>query len=259
MLSTATGIVAAAVVIGTMLLFPWLQKKSIITFRSRSYAITVPGPRDVLLQKSCEALDAASHFSIIEVSDHDFEVKARYRVPPVWADLTISLAPQGTDSTVITATISVLPNLFTVLTIPARRIFARFAAANAQGRCSALEAADRQHASVIATSQPSLRPVLARSRGPARLGRAKERSAPTRRPRASMQSSSSVCVPAHSTFGMHERAVGGHLWDAGKQAQGRSILSSSPPAHGERCGTSEPVDIVGRRPPGAAAAVPDRH
>jgi hypothetical protein len=129
MISTITGIVATVVLIGSALLFPWLQKKGIITFRPRRYALTVPGTREELLQRSCDALDAARHFSIVEVSDHDFEVKATYRVPPVWADLTISLLAQGTDSTVITATVSVLPNLFTVVTVPERRIFARFTAA----------------------------------------------------------------------------------------------------------------------------------
>jgi hypothetical protein len=129
MTSTITGIIAAAVLIGSAFLFPWLQKKGIITFGPRSYTLIVPGSREELLQRSCNALDAARHFSIAEVSDHDFEVKARYRVPPVWADFTVSLLPQDTDSTTIRATISVLPNLFTVVTVPERRIFARFTGA----------------------------------------------------------------------------------------------------------------------------------
>lgn len=37
--------------------------------------------------------------------------------------------PQDTSSTTIKATISVLPNLFTVVTVPERRIFARFTGA----------------------------------------------------------------------------------------------------------------------------------
>lgn len=105
------------------------------------YTLIVPGTREELLQRSCDALDAARHFSITEVSDHDFEVKARYRVPPVWADFSVSLLPQDTDSTTIRATISVLPNLFTVVTVPERRIFARFTGAIAQGRCPAIESA----------------------------------------------------------------------------------------------------------------------
>jgi hypothetical protein len=129
MTSTITGLIAAAVLIGSALLFPWLQKKGFVTFGPRSYTLIVPGTREELLQRSCDALDAARHFSIAEVSDHDFEVKARYRVPPVWADLTVSLLPQDTDSTTIRATISVLPNLFTVVTVPERRIFARFTGA----------------------------------------------------------------------------------------------------------------------------------
>jgi len=130
MTSTITGIIAAAVLIGSAFLFPWLQKKGIVTFGPRSYTLIVPGTREEVLQRSCDALDAARHFSITEVSDRDFEVKARYRVLPlVSADLTVSLLPQDTDSTAVRATISVLPNLFTVVTVPERRIFARFTSA----------------------------------------------------------------------------------------------------------------------------------
>jgi hypothetical protein len=126
MTSTITGIIAAAVLIGSAFLFPWLQKKGFVTFGPRSYTLVVPGTREEVLQRSCEALDAARHFSIAEVSDRNCKVKARYRVPPVWADFTVSLLPQDSDSTSITATICVLPNLFTVVTVPERRIFARF-------------------------------------------------------------------------------------------------------------------------------------
>jgi len=129
MTSTITGLIAAAVLIGSAFLFPWLQKKGFVTFGPRSYTLIVPGTREELLQRSCDALDAARHFSIVEVSDRDFEVKARYRMPPVWADVTVSLLPQDTSSTAIKATISVLPNLFTVVTVPERRIFARFTGA----------------------------------------------------------------------------------------------------------------------------------
>jgi hypothetical protein len=129
MTSTITGIIAAAVLLGSAFLFPWLQKKGIVTFGPRSYTLLVPGMREELLQETCDALDAARHFSIVEVSDRDFEVKARYRIPPVWADLTVSLFLQDTGATAIRATISVLPNLFTVVTVPERRIFARFTTA----------------------------------------------------------------------------------------------------------------------------------
>ena len=129
MTSTIIGIIAAAVLVGSAFLFPWLQRKGIVTFGPRSYTLIVPGTREELLQRSCDALDAARHFSIAEVSDRDFEVKARYRVPPVWADLTVSLFSHDTGSTAIRATISALPNLFTVVTVPERRIFARFTGA----------------------------------------------------------------------------------------------------------------------------------
>ena len=129
MTPTITGIIVMAALIGSAFLFPWLQNKGIVTFGPRSYTLIVPGTREELLQRSCDALDAARRFSIAEVSDRDFEVKARYRVPPVWADLTVSLLPQDTGSTTVRATISVLPNLFTVVTVPERRIFARFTSA----------------------------------------------------------------------------------------------------------------------------------
>ena len=67
MTSTITGIIAAAVLIGSAFLFPWLQKKGIVTFGPRSYTLIVPGTREEFLQRSCDALDAARHFSIVEV------------------------------------------------------------------------------------------------------------------------------------------------------------------------------------------------
>ena len=68
----------------------------------------------------------ARRFSIEDVSEYEFEVKAKYRVPSVWADLTVSFLPEGMDSTRINIRISVLPNLFTLITRPERRVLARF-------------------------------------------------------------------------------------------------------------------------------------
>jgi hypothetical protein len=68
MTSTIMGIIAAAVLVGSAFLFPWLQGKGIVTFGPRSYTLIVPGTREELLQRSCDALDAARHFSIAEVS-----------------------------------------------------------------------------------------------------------------------------------------------------------------------------------------------
>jgi len=157
--STITAIIAAAVLIGSAFVFPWLQNKGILTFGPRSYTLIAPGTKKELLQRSCDALDAARHFSIVEVSDRDFEVKARYRVPPVWAELTVSVLPQDTGATAIRATISVLPNLFTVVTVPERRIFARFT--NAMRREGALPS-KRPARTPVATDQTS--PNLPRAR-----------------------------------------------------------------------------------------------
>jgi len=150
MTATITGIIAAAVLAGSAFLFPWLQKKGIVTFGPRRYTLLAPSAREELLQRSCDALDAARHFSIVEVSDRDFEVRARYRVPPVWAEMTVSLLPQDADSTAIKATISVLPNLFTVVAVPERRIFARFTGAM---RKEGALPADRPAPTPVATDQ----------------------------------------------------------------------------------------------------------
>ena len=97
--STITSICGAVLVIGTAILFPWAQKKGVAVFQPRETTRVVPGTRKEWLQRSCDALDAARRFSIVGVSEHEFEVKAKYRRPPVWADLTVSFLPEGIDST----------------------------------------------------------------------------------------------------------------------------------------------------------------
>jgi hypothetical protein len=126
--SQITSIGGAVLVIGTAILFPWLRKKGVASalFGPRDTSLVVPGTREEWLQRSCEAMDAARRFSIVDVSERDFELKAKYRVPPVWADLTFSFLQEGRDSTRINTSISVLPNLFTLITRPERRVLARF-------------------------------------------------------------------------------------------------------------------------------------
>ena len=124
--STITSILGAVLVIASAILFPWAQKNGVALFRPREATRVVPGTRETWLQRSCDALGAARRFSIVSVSEYEFEVKAKYRRPPVWADLTVSLLPEGTDSTRINMSVSVLPNLLTLVTRADRRVLARF-------------------------------------------------------------------------------------------------------------------------------------
>jgi len=93
---------------------------------STDTTFVVGGGRDAWLQRCCDALDATARFSIESVSEDDYQVKAKYRRPPVWGTLTVTLAPEGSDSTRINATVTVLPNGFTLIFGPGRRVLARF-------------------------------------------------------------------------------------------------------------------------------------
>ena len=94
--------------------------------------LVVAGARDDWLQKCCDALEAAPRFSVADVSEDEFQVRAKYRLPPVWGQLTVTLLPEGTDSTRITASVAVLPNLYTLIFAPQHRILARFSRAIGQ-------------------------------------------------------------------------------------------------------------------------------
>ena len=65
--------------------------------------LVVAGARDEWPQKCCDALEAAPRFSVADVSEDEFQVTAKYRVPPVSGQLTVTLLPEGTDSTRINA------------------------------------------------------------------------------------------------------------------------------------------------------------
>jgi len=92
----------------------------------------VGGGREAWLQRCCDALNATARFSIESVSEDDYQVKAKYRRPPVWATMTVTLIPEGSDSTRIDATVTVLPNGFTLIFGPGRRVLARFTRALGQ-------------------------------------------------------------------------------------------------------------------------------
>jgi len=94
--------------------------------------LVVAGTREELLQKCCDALEAAPRFSVVNVSEDQFQVEATYRRPPVWGKLVVTLLPEGTDSTRISARITLLPNLFTLIFAPQQRILGRFTRALGQ-------------------------------------------------------------------------------------------------------------------------------
>jgi hypothetical protein len=124
--STITSILGAVVVVGSALVFPWLQKKGVAVFKPRHSTLVVPGTRQEWLQRSCDALAATRSFSIVAVSDYDFELKAKFRRLVVWADLTANFISADSGPTRIDVTISVLPNLLTLVTGAEQRVLARF-------------------------------------------------------------------------------------------------------------------------------------
>ena len=94
--------------------------------------LVVAGERDDLLQRCCDALEAAPRFSVVNVSEDQYQVEAKYRRPPVWGKLAMTLLPEGKDSTRINARITVLPNFFTLIFAPQQRILTRFTRALGQ-------------------------------------------------------------------------------------------------------------------------------
>jgi hypothetical protein len=124
--STITSILGAAVVVGSALVFPWLQKRGVAVFKPRHSTLMVPGTREEWLQRSCDALGATRNFSIVGASDYDFELKAKFRRLVVWAELTVNFVSADSGSTRIDVTISVLPNLLTLVTGAEQRVLARF-------------------------------------------------------------------------------------------------------------------------------------
>ena len=127
--SLVVSIGATILVVATALIFPLAQKRGVAAFRPREATIVVPGTREEWLQRCCDGLTEHRHFSIVDVSEYECEIKAKYRVVPIWVELTVSLSPEGAASTRINATVTVLPNLFTLITTPENRVLVRFARA----------------------------------------------------------------------------------------------------------------------------------
>ena len=117
MTSTLTGIIIAAVLFVVALVRG-----------SRPYEETfvVTGSTNEWLQKCHDALEGAPHFSDVKVSDDPLEVQARYRQRPgVWGWLVVTMLPDGSSSTRITARAKVAPTPVTAIKRPESRIVGR--------------------------------------------------------------------------------------------------------------------------------------
>ena len=89
----------------------------------------VAGTREEWVKRCGEALRATPHFQDVASSGELFRVSARYGRPPVWGDIRVTLTPEGSGSTRITARAMVSPNLFSLIFSPERRILDHFARA----------------------------------------------------------------------------------------------------------------------------------
>ncbi len=98
-------------------------------FHPAEETFVVAGTREEWIKKCETALRTSRDFRGIESSQALFRMKAQYRRPPVWGELTVTLAPEGADSTRITARATTAPNLFTLLFSPEHRILDDFAEA----------------------------------------------------------------------------------------------------------------------------------
>jgi len=98
-------------------------------FHPLEETFVVAGTREEWIKRCEEALRATPHFQDVASSGELFRVSARYRRPPVWGDIHVTLTPEGSGSTRITARAMVFPNLFSLIFSPERRILDHFARA----------------------------------------------------------------------------------------------------------------------------------
>jgi hypothetical protein len=100
-----------------------------VLFRPAEETFVVTGTREAWVTRCEQALRANRAFRGVETAPTLFRVTAQYRRPPVWGELTMTLTPEGTDSTRVTARAATLPNLYTLIFSPERRIVDDFAEA----------------------------------------------------------------------------------------------------------------------------------
>ena len=98
-------------------------------FHPLEETFVVAGTREEWVKRCEEALGATPHFQDVASSGELFRLSARYRRPPVWGDIHVTLTPEGSGSTRITARAMVFPNLFSLIFSPERRILDQFARA----------------------------------------------------------------------------------------------------------------------------------
>lgn len=100
-----------------------------VLFHPAEETFVVAGTREEWVKKCVEALQKSADFRGVETSETLFRITAVYRKPPVWGELTVTLAPEGSDSTRIAAKATTHPNLFTLVFSPEHRILDDFAQA----------------------------------------------------------------------------------------------------------------------------------
>jgi len=97
--------------------------------------LRVSGGRDAWLQRCHDLLEATPHFADVRVDEDAFEVSARIHRLLMRGTLTVTLTSDGSNATKMeaTATMPALPNLFTLLGRPQRRILEYFRRAVGRG------------------------------------------------------------------------------------------------------------------------------
>jgi hypothetical protein len=103
------------------------KETSMALFHPLEEKFVVAGTREEWVKRCEEALRTAPHFQDVASSAELFRVSARYRRPPVWGDIHVTLTPEGSGSTCITARAMAFPNLFALVFSPGRRILDQFA------------------------------------------------------------------------------------------------------------------------------------
>jgi hypothetical protein len=105
------------------------RETSMALFHPLEETFVVGGTREEWVKRCEDALRTAPHFQDAASSAELFRVSARYRRPPVWGDIHVTLTQEGSGSTRITARAMAYPNLFTLVFSPERRILDQFARA----------------------------------------------------------------------------------------------------------------------------------
>jgi hypothetical protein len=100
-----------------------------LLFHPAEESFVVAGTREEWMKKCEESLRKSPDFRSVASSPTLFRLTAQYRKPPVWGELTVTLTPEGPDSTRISARATTQPNLFTLIFSPEHRMLDDFAEA----------------------------------------------------------------------------------------------------------------------------------